>query len=101
MHPVTREPAPLPYFKRIQPGDVGYIRKGCFHLLFSAGSPLGERVLGFDVPDGFKQLEVGRIFNTQPRPPGNISTNTVRETPYPRGSMYPYVRFIAYASSGT
>ena len=58
-------------------------------------------MLGIDVPHAFKQLEVGRIFNTQPRPSGHLSTNTVREIPHPRGSMYPYVRFVASASPGT
>lgn len=97
---VTREPAPLPYFERAQLGDVGYIRRGCFHLLFSAGSPVDGRELGVDVPRTFKQLEVGRIFNTQPRVPGYLSTNTVRETTVrPRGPMYPYVRSAVYVPS--
>ena len=90
MYPPTSEPAPLPYFERIQLGDVGYIVGGCFHLLFSAGRPLGERELGADVPRTFKQLFVGPTFNTQPRSPGCLSTNTVREIPgRARGSMYP------------
>ena len=76
----TREPAPLPYFKRIQLGDVGYIRRGCFHLLFSACSPLDGIQLGVNVPHTFNQLDVGPIFNTQPRLPGCLSTNTVLKT---------------------
>jgi len=80
MHGITREPAPLPYSARIRPGDVGYIRTGCFRLLFSAGCPLGERKLGVDVPSTFEQLEVGPIINRQPRPPGYLSTNNVRAT---------------------
>jgi len=56
LYVTTREPAPLDYFERIRPGDVGYIRRGRFNLLFSAGSPLGERRLGVDVPHTFKQL---------------------------------------------
>ena len=80
MHPITREPAPLSYFKRIQPGDVGYIHTGGFHLLFSAGLPLEQRKLGVDVPLTFKQLDVGPIINRQPRLPGYLSTNNVRAT---------------------
>ena len=97
-----REPAPLHYFKRIHPGDVGYIRRGCFHLLFSAGRPQGERRLGVHVPRSFKQLEVGPIFNTQPRLPGHLSTNSVRETRArlaPSTSPDPYVRSIPSVSS--
>jgi len=73
-----REPGPHSYFKRIQPGDVGYIREGCFHLLFSAGCPLGGRELGVHVPLSFKELKVGQIFNRQPREPGYIATKSVR-----------------------
>ena len=76
----AREPAPLNYFERVQLGDVGYVRRGCFHLLFSAGKPLGERQLGVDVPLTFQPLTVGPIVNTQPRLPGCLSTNTVRES---------------------
>jgi hypothetical protein len=102
MYTITREPAPLPYFKRIQLGDVGYIRRGCFHLLFSAGCPLGERRLGVDVPRTFKQLDVGPIFNTQPRQPGYLCTSGVRETRVrltPSASPVPYVRSVASVSS--
>ena len=95
MDVLTREPAPLSSFKRIQLGDVGYILRGCFHLLFSAGRPLGRRVLGVDVPHTFEQLDVGPTFVTQPRSPGYLSTNAVRETPTRlRAPMYPYVRSI-------
>ena len=98
MHTTIRDPAPLPYFKRINPGDVGYIRRGCFHLLFSAGCPKGERRLGVDVPRTFKPLDVGPIFNTQPRLPGYLSTSGVRETRArltPSASPVPYVRSAA------
>ena len=98
MHAITREPAPLPDFERIQPGDVGYILRGCFHLLFSAGHPLDGRQLGFDVPHTFKQLDVGPTFNTQPRLPGHLSTEAVRELPArasARAQMYPCVRSFA------
>ena len=75
-----REPTPLDYFKRIQIGDVGYIRRACFHLLFSAGKPLDERQLGVDVPLTFDSLDVGPIIHFQSRLPGYLSTDPVRET---------------------
>ena len=58
---------------------MGYIRRGRFHLLFSAGSPLGERTLGTDVPTTFKPLNAGPITYSQLRVPGYLSTTTVRE----------------------
>ena len=100
----TREPAPTESFKRIQLGDVGYIRRGRFHLLFSAGCPLGERQLGVGVPLAFEPLNVGPIDRTDPRLPGCLSTNTVRETGVGIGvSMFPtpYVRSVAPVSSST
>ncbi|KAF9649192.1 hypothetical protein BDM02DRAFT_3186490 [Thelephora ganbajun] len=74
------EPAPLPYFKRVQPGDVGYIRAGCFHLLFSAGYPLGKRQLGIDAPFTFEKLDIGLIIDCEPRVPGYLHTEGVRVT---------------------
>ena len=92
-HSVSREPAPLPYFKRVQPGNVGYIRRGSFNLLFHAGCSPDRGQLGVDVPHTFKELDVGPIFNREPRLPGYLSTNTVRETPARhRAPIYPYVR---------
>lgn len=60
-------------------GDVGFIREGQFHLLFSASCPLGERQLGEDVPATFEELAVGPPVFRQPRPPGCLRTNSVRE----------------------
>ena len=57
----------------------GYVRRGRLHLLFSAGRPLGERQLGVEVPRTFKPLDVGPVIYSQPRLPGHLSTNTVRE----------------------
>jgi len=56
---------PLDYFKRIQIGDVGCIRRACFHLLFSAGKPLGVRQLGVDTPVNLAHwmLDQLSIFN--------------------------------------
>jgi len=58
---------------------VGYIREGRFHLLFSAGIPLGSRELGVDVPHSFEPLNVGHIIHGEVRPPGYLRTSTVRE----------------------
>jgi hypothetical protein len=71
----SREPAPTAGYARIRVGDVGFIRRGQFHLLFSAGSsPEGQ-----DVPATFEQLNVGTPVTRQPRQPGCLCTNTVRQ----------------------
>ena len=72
-----RQPAPVNY-TCISIGDVGFIRKGRFHLLFSAGSPLGERVLGEDVPTTFEELNVGKLVQDEPRQAGCLFTTTVQ-----------------------
>lgn len=74
-----REPAPIYSYKRIRLGDVGYIREGRFHLLFSAGIPLGTRELGVDVPHTFEHLDAGHIIHGEVRPPGYLRTSTVKE----------------------
>ena len=73
-----REPAPIYSYKRVKLGDVGYVRRGRFHLLFSAGCPLGSREPGVDVPITFEPLDVGHVIFSQPRLPGYLSTNTVK-----------------------
>ena len=73
-----REPAPTNY-TRISIGDVGFTRDGQFHLLFSAGSPLGTRRPGIDVPEMFEELDIGTPAYKQPRLPGCICTDTVQE----------------------
>ena len=78
-HTIAREPAPDHGSERIQLGDVGYLRRGHFHLLFSAGRPQGGRQIGVDVPPTFEPLNVGRIARGQPRPPGYLCTKTVRK----------------------
>jgi hypothetical protein len=60
-------------------GDVGYTRRGRFHLLFSAGIPLGSRELGVDVPATFEPLDVDSVALGGVRPPGYLHTNTIRE----------------------
>ncbi|KAF9778332.1 hypothetical protein BJ322DRAFT_494418 [Thelephora terrestris] len=75
----SREPAPDSKDTRVQIGDVGFIREGGFHLLFSAGSPLGERIRGEDVPSTFEPLAVGTPASKQPRRPGCVGTHTVQQ----------------------
>jgi hypothetical protein len=77
--PTYREPAPTDNNQHVRPGDVGFIRCGRFHLLFSAGCPLGNRQLGSDVPTTFEELTIGTPAFDQPQPPGCLRTETVRE----------------------
>ena len=84
----SREPAPTNY-TRVSIGDVGFIRRGQFHLLFSAGSPLGERQLGEDVPTTFEPLVVGDPAHGQPRIPGCLRTDTVKEIGAGLGAALP------------
>ncbi|KAF9790499.1 hypothetical protein BJ322DRAFT_393495 [Thelephora terrestris] len=66
---------PVADSKRIQPGDVGYVRKGRFHLLFSASlSPVQES----DAPQSFEILTVGRIVCDVPVPAGPLKTETAQ-----------------------
>ena len=58
---------------------MGFIRQERFHLLFSAGLPLGERILGVDVPSTFEQLIVGNTQSAQPRDPGFVAATTARK----------------------
>jgi len=79
LEPITfREPAPTQNYTRINVGDVGFIRRGQFNLLFSAGSPLGERKLGDDVPLTFEELDVGTPVSGEPRRPGCLHTPAVQ-----------------------
>ena len=80
MNTTTRKPSPTQSFKCIQLGDVGCIWRGHFHLLLSAGSPLGKGQLGIHVPLTFKQLNIGLIDHTEPQLPSCFSTSTVQET---------------------
>lgn len=87
---------------RISIGDVGYVRHGAFHLLFSAGRPLGERQLGIDVPDTFEELTVGSVLPRQARPPGYLHTDTVREIetgPGAKMSTTPYALSLRPSST--
>ncbi|KAL4248782.1 hypothetical protein ABKN59_008349 [Abortiporus biennis] len=73
------QPAPILHsYKRVKIGDVGYMRGGCFHLLFSAGCPLGSRRVGVDVPVGFVPLNASPVVKLQPRKPGPVKTSSLR-----------------------
>jgi len=63
--------------KPIRIGDVGFIRRGQFHLLFHAGSSLGEVQLGDDVPSTFIPLIIGKTAFRDPRPPDCLHTGAV------------------------
>ncbi|KAF9780741.1 hypothetical protein BJ322DRAFT_1163397 [Thelephora terrestris] len=69
------EPSPTSGYTRIKIGDVGFIRSGQFHLLFSASSPSE----GQDVPTTFEQLDIGTPEPKQPRQPGCRGTHSVRQ----------------------
>lgn len=69
-----REPAPTQSYNCIDFGDVGFIRRGQFHLLFSAARPLGVRQLGVDVPVTFEPLDTGKPMYVQPRSAGCLRT---------------------------
>ncbi|KAF9789356.1 hypothetical protein BJ322DRAFT_530970 [Thelephora terrestris] len=93
------EPAPTSNYTRITIGDVGFIRRGQFHLLFSAAPPLGERERGVDVPATFEQLNVGNLASTQPRQPGCLRTSTVREVEADFGATASITRPLAPGAS--
>ncbi|KII92236.1 hypothetical protein PLICRDRAFT_465825 [Plicaturopsis crispa FD-325 SS-3] len=72
------EPSPIrACYDRVLIGDVGYIRRGQFNLLFHATDPLGTRVLGQDVPDGYEPLDYGLALPSQPRLPRPLCTRSV------------------------
>lgn len=72
------EPAPTQSYNRVDFGDVGFIRGGQFHLLFSAARPLGVRQLGIDVPATFEPLDIGTPAFGQPRSAGCLRTGGLR-----------------------
>lgn len=80
-------------------GDVGFIRDGQFHLLFSAGRPLGERHLGDDVPISFEELTVGTPVFGEPRLPGCLRTDTVREVGADLGATVPTTLYVLFLRS--
>ena len=91
----SRQPSPVDY-TRIAIGDVGFVRRGRFHLLFSAGSPLGERQLGEDVPTTFEKLTVGTPVRDQPRLPGCLCTTTVRGIGAGLGATIPTSLYVLH-----
>ena len=77
----SRDPTPPKNKARINIGDVGFVLCGKFHLLFHAGSPLGDRRLGVDVPATFEPLDVDvETLDFGPtRPPQCLHTDGVRQ----------------------
>ncbi|KAF8521310.1 hypothetical protein JB92DRAFT_1817718 [Gautieria morchelliformis] len=73
------QPAPLDNYDKIKIGDVGYIRQGRFHLLFSASMPQGGRILGEDVPLDFVPFEPGPTAKDQPRGPGALHARYIKQ----------------------
>ena len=68
-----RDPCPTDSYKRVKRGYVGYVVRGCFELLFDANGPLGDRVLGQDVPDDFEPLPQEADFvRRRLRPPADM-----------------------------
>jgi len=85
--PTSREPSPTDY-TRIGIGDVGFIRRGQFHLLFSAASPVG------DVPSASEPLNIGRTTFRGPRDPGCLRTDTVRRLGASLGATVPTPLYV-------
>ena len=83
----SREPSPTDY-TRIRIGDVGYIRRGQFNFLFSAAFPEG------DVPSASDPLIIGKTTFRQPRVPGCLRTDTVREIGAGLGATVPTPLYV-------
>ena len=92
----SREPAPTQRYSRISVGDVGFIRWGQFHLLFSAGRQLGGRQPGIDVPSTFEELHIGDLEFRQPLSPGCLHTYAFREI---KASVGASVSLVLYVQS--
>ena len=81
MHVSAREPSPIRgSFERVKVGDVGYVRKGRFHLLFSAGREPGNMGPGANTPRTFEPLTIGKTIYNQSRPPGYLYPGVAEET---------------------
>ena len=81
MHVSAREPSPIRgSFERVKVGDVGYVRRGRFHLLFSAGCKPANMGPGVNALPTFEPLTIGNTIYSQPRPPGYLYTGVSRET---------------------
>ena len=72
-------PPPTDSYPVMKRGYVGYIVRGCFELLFDANGPLGDRVLGRDVPEDFEPLpSEASISRHRLRPPVNLFLESKR-----------------------
>lgn len=68
-----RDPSPTQSYLRLKRGFVGYMVRGCFELLFDANGPLGDRILGEDVPEDFEPLpQKATLARSRLRPPIDI-----------------------------
>lgn len=97
----SREPSPTETYTRIRLGDIGYIDKGQFHLLFSAGLPLGARRRGIDVPHAFEELPVESNKTRQPLPPGCTRTDTVQAIQARAGVFLSAVLYVQFFESSS
>ena len=75
----SREPSPAETYTRISLGDVGFIRRGQFHRLFSAGRRVEDQERGNRVPRAFEILPTESTSTRQPLSL-DIHTDTIRET---------------------
>jgi hypothetical protein len=94
----SREPAPTNRYNRIRIGDVGFVRRGQFNLLFSAGCPLGERQPGIHVPLTFEELHVGASVFRQPLDPRPLKTDTVHKIKVDASAIGMCVQFFELSS---
>jgi hypothetical protein len=63
----------------VQIGDLGYVQRGHFTLIFNVTGPLGGRTPGEDVPLDFVETEpLGPVQRGQPREPGPIYSRSIR-----------------------
>ena len=78
---ICREPSPIvEQYPCISIGDVGFLRNGQFHLLFSAARPLDDREEGVHVPQGFQQLILKKPPVPRDRlPPQSFDSTTIRK----------------------
>ena len=96
---VARETIPVADSKRIQPGDVGFLREGRFHLLFFAGSSPDSVTPGKNVPRSFQPLAVGNIVRNSHLTGGHLNTETV-DVVVSSPSYVHSVTFVVFGISG-
>ena len=77
---IYREPSPIvDQYSCISIGDVGFLRNGQFHLLFSAARPPDNWEEGVHVPEGFQKLIlIQPLVPRDPLSPQSFRSKTVR-----------------------